>query len=340
MDKNIFDENLRMYGGRYEIGYESFDYLLESLITDSQAFIKNLINENANLPEVYIDYINSERANACAFKVDNKFYIGIMKGTVAKMKVIIQQLLDEIMDVNFHTLKYNKRSLYEEAFLILAFRFIVLHEYGHIVNGHIDWKKNNSRDSFFFENYTESNIDSNIDRQTREMNADRFAAKSSIDNIFKNGGFRSKYFSNTNIDKIAEALVCLYSAAYIMFLIFMPFTYDEKNFHMMSHPHPAIRQSYTITTTMNEYVFDEHDFEMDLSSYMNIVQGDYEKIAIKLMQLRNEFINPLKVPYTKLGWEHMLRIHNNWEKVRKQLTGFNYTKLEEFERMDYYFSSI
>ena len=72
MDKKIFDENLRMYGGRYEIGCEYFDYLLESLMDDSQAFINKLNNKNANLPEVYIDYINADRANACAFKVDNK----------------------------------------------------------------------------------------------------------------------------------------------------------------------------------------------------------------------------------------------------------------------------
>ena len=42
MDKKIFDENLRMYGGRYKIGCEYFDYFLESLMDDSQAFINKL----------------------------------------------------------------------------------------------------------------------------------------------------------------------------------------------------------------------------------------------------------------------------------------------------------
>jgi hypothetical protein len=340
MKKNIFDQSLKKYGGRYEIRNSTYDYLLKSLKVDSEELIRELILEDDNLPEVYIDYIDSDGLNACAFKVDNDFYIGIMKGTVAKIKQLVDQLLDDVMDSKFHNLNYRKCDEYKIVFLVATIRFIILHEYGHIVNGHSDWKKNRMNDNFFFEKYTDGCILSNLDNQTREMNADRYAVKVSIDNIFKNNGFLTTVGNRVRIDSITETLVCLYCATYIMFLAFSSPNYDVKDFYKLSHPHPGIRQCYTINTTMNEYVFDVHEFDMDLNTYVNVVQGDYERIAFNIAQLRNEKLNPITVAYTKLGWEHMLKIHNNWENVRNQLLDYSYTELEPFERMDYYISSL
>ena len=329
MDKSeIFHYHILKYGGIYLLDKNSDDIYISDLLEDSNKIINGLISKNNKLPSVYIGIINNQNTNACAFSKNNQYYIGIMKGTINKYKEFIDSYMDNLKGKTLRILKQDNIENYKAIFLLYAVRFTIFHEYGHIVNGHCNFKKSINKYDFNFEisnaDYSNSK---NIDSQTREMDADTFSIKKCIDQIFTSEELKCLEKYGIKDYSIDELLICLSCSTYIMFSVFTKSKYDLTKLENNSHPPLGIRQTHTITSTLIEYIYDVWNFDMNIQKFMNDFRGDFEIITI-LSDLQKKDSTLMIIAYSNEGKEHMHKILNNWENIRQELLPFSHVELD------------
>ncbi|KGA80372.1 hypothetical protein KQ41_15945 [Lysinibacillus fusiformis] len=177
-DKEIFISRVEEYGGIYLEANEEFSFLEKML--DIHKEIYNTLYPQWKLPDVFMGLINNDDFKAFSFKEQDRYFIALSTGTIRVLKnlfryVIQQEVLykdnlvkecknpmhfnssfDKIImnfyryDLNFD-LNDEKSIKQADQLLLKSLELIMMHEFGHIKNGHLDYNKQTDKKNLLFE---------------------------------------------------------------------------------------------------------------------------------------------------------------------------------------------
>jgi hypothetical protein len=258
-----------------------FSKLFEYSKMEFYARLETMRIVNPKLPEVYLDFINNSGLNAVATKVEGKYYIGVNMGAVLLLHDLFNRLLtsplnfphigDNISEkpkkiynpelTDFSTLlvacdtsdvqgaKDSQRRDYAVHLTSLSINFLLFHEYGHIVKGHVDLLGHLYKDFTIAELNSNSSCFNSLMSQTMEMDADQFAFTFNLWFLDLYTQDPVKKLLKTPFYKdFVDSIVDLLFAAYSLFRLF-----GNKNGtleQLLKHTHPpvGIRQRFMFRT--------------------------------------------------------------------------------------------
>lgn len=93
-DAEIFHREMKPYGGCLHVppdhpgkaGYDSIAKLAEVLISSAMALVPRL-------PQIRFDFVTNGKTNAWAFKSDGRYFIGLTRGTIFMLELVIMRML-------------------------------------------------------------------------------------------------------------------------------------------------------------------------------------------------------------------------------------------------------
>jgi hypothetical protein len=227
------------------------------------------------IPPVHICILAGKELGACVTKYNGKFFIGISFGTffilqglfchsLASPNVLVEygdpsQEIQNPKVFNFQITdlyqyvasvadevvpKGLQRCEMAENFYSYAIHFLVFHELGHALLGHIDFKVASSGESEFAD---ESRVDppqgkiENHVSQFLELDADTFAIQQSFRNI---EGVVNAYGGDQKMKlKLMSIYVCSWAfSVYALCRLFNRFEPDGADLMKSGHPSPGIKQ--------------------------------------------------------------------------------------------------
>lgn len=211
-----FDQVFKGKGGRYNDRSTEMEYLNWVPIC-SRILVEWMRHNDPFLPEPYIDIIDDNEPNAYVTKNGDKYFIGITYGTIVLLnntfydmlssKIFLTDIRDPAKEVDTKEMLLIRltkmgqfmltkdlpekpvpinhiRILFAFQLMKMAVEFLVLHEFAHIIYGHLDFVRSvlGSFEVKEIEEKKESrNCTDPLIWQSLEMNADSYAAKRSID---------------------------------------------------------------------------------------------------------------------------------------------------------------
>lgn len=357
--EEIFHQSVFLRGGRYEVQEET---LLDELKKECQEIIGSIRRHRDYFPAVHIDFINDIGFNACAFKNQGLYFIGINIGVVQILKKLFGYILSHpkllteigdsskeieknilnnvlITDHNYFRLFMNydveiddpideTRKAYSKKLLTYALEFLILHEYGHITNGHVDYFSNRKGTSFIFE--FSQNQEKNLLMQTLEMDADAFAANYVGRRLLFNDDPIYQFF------ELKEDLKQKCYASYFMFRLFGKKEYDLSKLEKCSHPVPGIRQNILFTTIFSLYIQELKGQLMQEEEVKGFMMEIIDECETALKQISDKTFTPvpMSILLTHEGNRHFINIMENWQNVRPLLEPYSKIKLAPVTNWD------
>jgi len=165
-----FDSQFKDYGGRFSLT-EFPENPINGFLENLRYFLKYEIDKNLSYPNVYLDFIDDTAFDAIALKTtEGKYFIGINIGVYVVLLEIFTRMLsdnkvlptygdiekeisrDKLFDphlIDFKLLasqiepsgvfepKCPLRSTLAYQMVMMCFQNLVLHEFSHIINGHL-----------------------------------------------------------------------------------------------------------------------------------------------------------------------------------------------------------
>ena len=225
--------------------------------------------------------------------------------------------------------KDKQRRHYAKGLFIFAIQNIIIHEFGHILNGHIDLKMETGN-SFIYE-ITNFNEKSELDSQTLEYDADCYAANIGIKTIMESYLIpeilhKDVRFCVDSLDGVSWSF-----SAYSIFRLLGQGTYDLNKLDNYSHPYPGFRQYWVysmITTFLEGTEYASLIEDKAKNTYTSIIEFEKTIQIINKSPIQLDFINkvigfPIQYASTKDGWDHMNKIIVNWNKIRPLLEPYS-----------------
>lgn len=234
-----------------------------------KTIVEEVYGRDFDLHKLEFNFHVDNRVNACADydKRGDYDFLKINTGTiieiVARMKTAFAQrnILCNFGNANGeknviytgkHIFKDNKHELIFSAqdtivnpcrenlsffAALIAIRFVFTHEVGHIVNGHTRLMYDMYMNSkiFMSKEISNNNVQYCLDRRTLEMDADAFAATSSIDNILtlfnqNNAGLEDMQISS--IEDLLELWGFSIACVFLMFELGGKTNYDLNSYYL------------------------------------------------------------------------------------------------------------
>ncbi len=213
-DEDIFNKETASEGGRLDIGSlhtntaEGLTYAAQR----SRGFLRTAAVALPAMPPIHFDFVDKMEFNACAFKANDRYFIGIYRGAIATIGVLFDRMLADSRILPFFG-DSEKESAdlplipeigpdFERAvasvpefprpqdplrqsiawkLMDMACDFMTAHEFAHIVNGHVDYKAANGAISAIDEvSGVRGTSESALINQTMEMDADGIACQLSL----------------------------------------------------------------------------------------------------------------------------------------------------------------
>jgi hypothetical protein len=347
----IFDEVTKQYGGRFHLKKNQF---ISSILIEARQIgldiIEDLNNYNSKLPDVNINFIDNNLFNAYSFKNNDSYYIGINKGTIINLYTFFNYILSfpnilNLFGNNEHeiTPDYNpkylneiikpkdkQREIYAQGLFYYSTIFLTLHEYAHIINGHLDFI--NQKRNFIFKIINSLQKNNKLNAQTLEFDADCYAANIGIKSII------SRYQDNINLQEdkqpyfksLEEAFFLWTFATYTVFRFLGKNEYNLEKLDKYPHPSPGFRQYYTSALIPkiiqnSEYSILNECILKKTSTAMTEFEDSLK--IIKKNLILHDFIIPINpIPinhYTIIELHQISKIQNNWRKMRPQLKPYS-----------------
>jgi hypothetical protein len=234
--------------------------------------------DNAEIPNIHIDIIDCVAFQATAKLYENKYFIGITTGSILTIydmflkmfatKSVLPHLgnvfleTDEEKKINisgsggsvtfglfsqsFYSPKGVERQTFTMLYSNLALLFLILHECGHIVKGHLAYisKELNTHDLNELNNNYLVSIIGALNLQTLEMDADSFALNACFK--YANAVILEKFI----IWEIEKEYIYndwssyLKHLGFVVYSFFRLFANDKTSLdtvHLDSHPPPIVR---------------------------------------------------------------------------------------------------
>jgi len=275
----------------------------------------------SDLPPIYFDFINNFNPNGAARNYNGEYFIGQTIGVYGIFAELFNkslasgELLKDIgnadlesktkTDLNFIVdekghLKTDLtqeqlipifpidpvRRAYADLYTQMAMEFLMFHELGHVIHGHCAYLENKLNLSWneFQMIDTDGIPEDSLNRQTMEMDADRFAIGIVI-NRFKEYLINPRMISVnpllTDAFKNSETFFLHWTFAIYTFFRLTGFEdFDSNKMNKATHPPPSVRVliMMTILATM---------FRDENLSNKNLSNIELEKITKKLVEMLN-----------------------------------------------------
>jgi hypothetical protein len=315
-------------------------------------------------PIIYFDFLNSFKLNASASKVnDNLYFIAINSGTLLLVyDLFLRELSDpdiltkigdskqeiksaepypyqitNFLDLppdEFNIIRLHKpandsiRHLYTFHLVDIVTDFIIAHETGHILYGHVGYISSVNNSSSLDEIANATPELTNLDLQTLEFDADCFAVNQGIWKYlmhFKNRDIPVEYapFFNSFEDVLFTWCFAIFSFLRIM----GPGNYQPKDFLHSSHPAPRIRQVIIMRciATMIEKRYPEFSEKRTYEIIDNAINECEQAYSIITLNQPKAWglIEALK----KEGEMHINSLMENWKTLYEKLSDHNFKNL-------------
>ncbi|MEJ6981576.1 hypothetical protein WG906_14005 [Pedobacter sp. P351] len=362
-----FDSIFKESGGYFDPTVLIKPELLNNIINGSQLVIQNLQKGNAKLPDVFIAFIDNGVLNAAVTKNADKYFIGINIGTFFLLNDIFFRMLSnrhvltdfgdcskesegnkifnpQITDVDILfsakepsekiTPKDIKRFYLAQLLSSLAMKFLFLHEYAHIIYGHLDFYIDSTKACTLVELlYSENNNDLKriepLISQTLEMDADCFAVNIAMQDILfitRNTSLIKEQISFFYNDLSTSLRIWLF-AVYSLFRLFGASTPKETDLKRLSHPPPGIRQ-HIIFATMHT-IFQSKPETNILQDIPTICVNTLQEVEEAFQQISYSSLNSdaIRFAYKQSSFEHVSFLLQHWNTVRPLLEKYAYANL-------------
>lgn len=315
-------------------------------------------NNGKDLPSCNFNIINDSRVNAKAALFENQYYVGINVGTVACISNLFNRMLshpdilkqygdpsketppEKIFDVQVVDFEVLKDYMHSEKIIIpknpqraslaryltqICLKTILMHEYAHIKNGHVDYKKSLFVDSRYNEFAQINNLaEGNLMWQALEMDADCIAVNNLImeaEVLLIYRQYIPKAFAEFYTD-LENSIYLIYFANYCFYRIFGLFSFDLKGLCNYTHPPASMRQLMMHATILRfvEINFPEIEDKITPMGYSVIeeVETAFNKISEQQID-----VSGILLATTPLANEHVQKILKTWSDIRPLLEPFS-----------------
>lgn len=332
----LFDEYLD--GQAFKGVLDDFEEFIMGVVFDS--YLKTKEGSLGLYPDVYIGIVNGYNFNARAFKYEGHYFIGLNIGLIRIVKNFynylfsrtdvfkkvdcskesnpeininlsdIDNYVDTIGDL-FNKYEFeeivprsDRRKKHAQIYAANAVTYLFLHEYGHIVNGHLDYSISKGKKFVFFESSNKRN--GGLINQCLEMDADSFAASKNI-GLVNDPEFWS-----------GAALTTGFAAIFIHQLLSTKIDAFDK-LEDYSHPIPAIRQMIYVNMVYSFFSQFGNKFAGDLSDHIiKILLPEYVNVFRDILGLEKESLTLTSIDKKEVK-QHFNAIMFTWNEIHDDL---------------------
>lgn len=359
-DAELFHNTVLQYGGEFrpeesfpDQGWHLVRKEANHIIDAARAFFPRL-------PDIYFGFIPNNDINAVSFEKEGRYFIGVFTGIVVTFRCLFCRMLsdrrlfqrignielesdslqplcrkaDEIINSNLYPPSMPKcpyRATYAEWLLGDVFRFLMVHEIAHILDGHVNYSKSNFGMPFLFEfeKKNTGNDEAMLTRQTWEIDADSQGAMYLTSNA-------KRLFKDCPPHDIF-GYVC--RVAFAMCSFFRVFGDSKFMGDEMSDAHPPhrIRQVICMERAMQvakTWPDWPYSTEESISVFYHAVP-ETDNIFAGLADDAFTRIG-LAEALSEQGKEYRKRLNNHWNVVRPLLKPFAFHDLYEKDIHTYY----
>lgn len=302
--------------------------LLKKIRTGIATWVSKEIFEKM---DVSIWIYDSIEVNAFAKYYEGRNYIALSVGLCQKFWEAAKEFVEHEDLENVFKISDKNRENYMQAMYMYMLNFIVAHEFGHIVHGHLFINSNNN---FIDEIRDEEALMQNEykwNTQILEYDADSFAA--GINTLI----FLGQWVDDTKI--LLAAFDTLFLSFYLSFSVLAQESnkdfscYFEKDITEYDHPHPGIRMSYCIIIMYDWIVSNKGENEVT----MRIIESGYHAIiAFEESVLKKKEIKMcyFSVFGTEKGVQHIMNLVNGWNNMIDIYNQYSYIPINKTEMPD------
>jgi hypothetical protein len=361
--------------------------LFNRLLGDLSTCVKEITSAYSSIPDIKIGLIDAPLVGASVNRYKGSYYIAMYKGTY----IILQSMFARILTLNNSFVNYGKAheeepsKLYnphirnieqlrlQDVYLpdikdidraelsvfltFLAMRYLILHETGHILNGHLDLKckiTSSMNWTDLLSNSSDTNSLSPIHSQVLEYDADAFAANASLRYVMQIfyeqtpeseaflKYYRNEYFVNKFSNYKFEQIVFLHTFACLCtFRLFTDLPVSQEKLSKLKYCPPIIRMLQYFTHTVEQLlshiqnVSDDHrrSIETGPTSALDDNAAIINITAAAGRELDEAFVNMSEkegieetglanLPFAYGQKEHLGILDAQWNEVRELLLPF------------------
>ncbi|WP_242309242.1 hypothetical protein [Bacillus cereus group sp. BfR-BA-01524] len=365
--EETFHKSIRMRGGRYNLEGGNLTVILEEIKEMGNSLIEEIREMRPHFPSTHIDFINNPTFNACAFKQEDMYFIGINIGVVQVLEKLFNYIMahpnlmvgigdasheleqdigSSLIVTNHDYLRLfsnydteisspvnEERRSFAKTLCAYALEFLILHEYGHIVSGHVDYFQNKRSSSFIFE--LNSREKSGLFMQTLEMDADSYATTRCAQRMIYIHTQLKGFYNKLGVPSISfrEYFKQRYYSIYFVFRLFGEVDYDLSALEENSHPASGFRQYFLLLVLHSAFVAEGQEeliTETELIEVLKEVATECEQ-ALKTISEKIFTPAPIRIVATPEGNSHIIKIMENWKNVRPLLEPYSMATLPPIE---------
>lgn len=304
--------------------------ILDGLRQDVKTWFTPEVYEKLNLVILVED---SDAVNAFAAKNNDKHIVALSRGL---MLLSHNEIMKWIESPNF-TEVYKLSDKNKPSFIEYLYKnmicFIIAHEIGHIVNGHVDAR---SGAFCYIDELTSEKEEENWSTQLREYDADCFATR--ICSQIRLGKCReNKELTICEFDRLGIVMLLTFNLLSLSrkqeFINYM-----DMDTAAIDHPHPGIRIHYCLVMMADELltVWSEKDTKEIFSVVFDgIIRTD------KYLFHKEKYKECIySVAGTEKGAQHIMNLINSWNKVVDEYEKYAYIPVRRTDDLESYLVSV
>lgn len=278
--------------------------------------LERIYQIDPELPYSDIDVDESgEKVGAQSFKSDKGYTIRISLNLINKYKGVLKRVFKDENDIyekkSFKKYSKWKKELFDTLFEY-GLEFLVLHEYSHIRDGHLD---------FLYENQ-ESKGNTELIR-TLEYHADHSAVC-----MFIGEGFVNNFYKR---EGILNEIPLYVLAAYIQINLIKSLDYsweiEDINYYEIlqdNHPLFGFRQYALLDSVISKLnMHTDGETVKQIINNTRALISDFEEVKQKNNKLDLKKI-PFMIGFTKDGHAKLKEIHESWQLYKNKIERYAY----------------
>lgn len=361
----LFGKAFKSKGGIYK----SDNYFLRgSLLEDCRNTIQAIRLADSRTPDVYINLINNPQINAVVTKYKGKDLIGINVGAIFLIEATFLRMMSnpsilpkfgdiskEIASEKIHNAQFISFEHYRDVveigrknipipkditryrlgMLLSCFvtRFLVAHEYGHILCGHIGYLDSLFESFSMTEYFNSSPAGSKLKpltSQALEMCADLYAFNVGINNILlalKENEARIKNGTEIFFNGLENSLKLWLFAIYSYLRLFGMCSFEIDLLKNYSHPPQAVRSLFYFKWLELQLITKKST--LPSQTVQNIIDEVVDSVENAFAEISEQEYNLsfLNSAFKLEIFEHELLIMENWHNARSLTIPFAYIDL-------------
>lgn len=373
-DEEIIEKRIQSRGGRlnYDVFPKNMVSDFEYLKKRAEDTIKLVVTQFPKIKEIKFDFINSYSFNAFATGINQKYFIGINRGTLATIILIYDRFLadkeifkfignpdaevDELPTITKITGNYSStvkglpffsppkdpdRNIFARRLAILTLDFILAHEITHVVNGHVDFFINELKlDIDELTLYNKKGKIFPLINKTLEMDADSGASKMLLSSEI--GKVLGVFPKPPNKEFYKKPGMVLLQYSFVFSTLFRTFgdqRLDDELFVQDTYPKPRLRFVIAMLKISELQAFKDlqkvMNFDLDKNGIPITIGLGFQTIeeAFNRVMDKEALNESIEDAWGKKGENQINKLVEFWnEELLEKLQKYSYTKLEKYKK--------